>query len=101
MFTKKHEKVTSLDEEINRIFEKMKEETPGTDSYKPILETIERLYKLKPVEIKPKANMDWNTIITTGLTVGGSLGGILLIVFNEETRIITSKAMNFVMKGRA
>lgn len=60
-----------------------------------IAENIERLCKAKSYEREHTIKPD------TILTVAGSILGILLIIGAEHVGVVTSKALGFVIKGRA
>lgn len=87
-------KRTKLDEEIEYLLEQLgRADDIESDWYQSRLDALERLMKIKGE--KPK-RVSRDTIVT----VGGSIVTVLIIVFAEETRVLTSKALGFVLKGR-
>lgn len=85
----------NLEAQINKVLAEM--QTVGTDSpkYPAMLETLKELYKLKEVDYadKPKA-LSTDTV----LQVAGSLVGIVIIVGYERAHVLTSKALNHLVK---
>ncbi len=64
------------------------------EEYAAMTDQLVKLYGLKKVEDPKK--IDPNTL----LTVGGNLTGILMIVGHERANVITSKAVQFVLRAR-
>jgi len=91
LFTKK--KKQSVNKEIARVLTEMSKLEPNSKEYTMMANNLELLMSAIS---KKKAAISFDTV----MTVVGSLGGIALIVFSEETRVITSKALSFVVKGR-
>ena len=87
-------KKNKLDEVIDDLLEQMKVTDAGTPKYGAMVKDLAILQaaKTKIAERRIK----WDTIIL----VAGNLAGIMLILFKEETDIITSAAKSFVLKGR-
>lgn len=81
-----------IDSRILELSQELETEEPGTDYYTTIIRQIEDLKKIR-------AN-DNSVSPDTVLVVVGNLAGILLILNFEKAGIITSRAINFVMKGR-
>ena len=81
-----------IDSRILELSQELETEEPGTDYYTTIIRQIEDLKKIR-------AN-DNSVSPDTVLVVVGNLAGILLILNVEKAGIITSRAINFVMKGR-
>ena len=86
---------TMLEKEIDAILKEMDTMYMTDDEYLVTLERLERLYKLN--ENKRFIGVSPDTLAV----VAGNLLGIILILKHEELNVITSKAMNFVIKGRA
>lgn len=97
IFTKK-DKRTNLEKEIDQVLVDLSALAPQHKDYLVIMEHLERLYKLKSEDetrsIARKLKPD------TLIIVAGNLLGILLILNYEETNIIRTKALSFVLKGR-
>lgn len=89
--TRKDEK---LQEAIDDIFEEMKPLCSDDPEYAKMREQLSELYALKSA--KDSSTVDPNAVIT----VAGSLAGILLIVGFERSNVLTSKALNFVIKPK-
>ena len=92
--------------------------TPKKSNKKIIKEMQDKI--LKEIESNPDMDQDtWNRLMNkykayeemtkssfsvspdTIMTVAGNLIGIVLILKHEELNVITSKALSFIMKGRA
>ena len=109
IFTKRKDKRTELEKERDRAIEELKTRAwtwideaevkedgkPKTGIYDEQLRRIERLNEL--IGEKPKKGIDLNT----ALVVLGSLVEILIIINYEKVGIITSKAFNRILRGRA
>lgn len=91
-FTKK--KQTKLEKEISLVLDKLKKEDVGTEEYQNILDHLSKLYEMKQ---KDKSSISPDTVAV----VVGNLLGIILILKHEELNVITSKALGFVIRGRA
>lgn len=91
--TKKDE--SKLEQEIDSILERMKDMELQSDDYEVAVERLSALYRIQ--RDIPK----WNVSPDTVAMVAGNLFGILLILKYEDMNIITSKALGFVLKGRA
>jgi len=72
--------------------EKMSEEGISDDDW--------NFYKKKYEGYADMLKRDWKISPDTLLIVGGNLLGILLILNFEKMDIVTTKALQFVMKGR-
>lgn len=100
IFTKKEDKRTGLEKEIDRLSETLSYTDMDTDEYDDIVSKIERLTSIKEKLEKAKCNDD-KVSKDTLIVVAGNLLGIGLILGYERINIITSKALNFVIRGRA
>jgi hypothetical protein len=85
---------TYVDKEITRTILVMQEKEPDSKEYSDLLERLGRLQKIRQEEKPDQASTD------TLLTVGANLLGIVLILRHEELNMITSKALQFVMRTR-
>ena len=91
----KLKKKSKIQEEIDRLLHELEGISPYTDEYDDILNKVEKLKKLTG---DPREKLSWNTV----WIVGGSIGGTLLCIFHEELgHVISTKGMNFVLRGRA
>lgn len=92
-FTKK--KKTMLEQEIDEVLKEMGTMHTSDDEYVVTLERLERLYKLNEKKEVYRVSPD------TLAVVAGNLLGIVMILHHEELNVVTSKALGFVLKGRA
>ena len=65
-----------------------------SDEYLELLDRLQRLYAIRQNENKPRKSISPDT----ALTVAGNLAGIALIVNYEKLNVVTSKAMNLLLK---
>ena len=86
---------TMLEKEIEVVLLDMKDMYVDSDEYEVALNHLSILHEINSKEKK------WNVSPDTMAVVAGNLLGIVLILKHEELNIITSKAMSFVIKGRA
>jgi len=93
IFTKKDTR-TILDKEIEAVIKDLGALAPNTDDYTTTVSNLEKLYKMKNEEKSHRVKLD------TMVIVAGNLLGILLILGYEQTDIIRTKALGFVIKGR-
>lgn len=78
--------------EKERVMELLAKETPGTAEYEKLLSVY---LKLDEAEKKrPRVSPDAVVAAATNLF------GILMILKHEELNVISTKAINFVLKGR-
>lgn len=77
--------------EKERIYELMQKTEPTTAEYKKLLEAYKEL-----CEIEKKGKVSKDAL----LQVFANLAGIVLILKHEELNVISTKAINFVLKGR-
>ena len=87
---------TMLEKEIEAVLLEMKDMYVGSEEYEIALNHLSTLH-----EINKSKEKKWNVSPDTMAIVVGNLLGIILILKHEELNVITSKAMNFVIKGRA
>lgn len=87
-------KHNTLKNEINTLLDHLTKMSPFSEEYTETANNLKTLLELQDKSKKKGVSLD------TVVTVVGSLLGIVVIVWNEETRVITSKALGFVLKGR-
>ena len=98
MFTDKPKPDTSaLDEAINNALKQLDYVPAYSDEYIRIISQIEKLNALR-TEIK-KIDAPQRVSPDTLAVVLGNLLGIVFIVGHERANVVTSKALNFVMKA--
>lgn len=93
MFTKKTDDTkTTLNDVIDDLYRNMIALTPDQEEYQVMMKQLVKLHKLKNASSK-RVSPDTLAI------VAGNLLGIGMIVAHERVGIVTSKALNFVMKA--
>ena len=100
IFTKKKNEKTNLEKEIDRLSETLSYTDMDTDEYDDIVSKIERLTSIKEKLEKAKVCESKVSKDTLAVVIG-NLVGIVLILGYERVNIITSKALSFVIRGRA
>jgi hypothetical protein len=114
---------SKLDEAIDRLLTAMSEVDCSSKEFAVMADQLTKLYKMKDVEetlrlkaLDTNANCDLRTIEAslkqkellhpkrvspdTLILVAGNILGIVIIISYEKANVITSRAMNFVMKLR-
>ncbi len=95
MFTQKTPaEKTGLEKAIDEALTDMNGFTSETDEYSQIVDQLTKLYNLKDID-RPKGPSADTLVLVTG-----NLVGILMIVGYERANIVTSKALNFLLKLR-
>lgn len=87
-------KPTKLDMEIDSVVYRLAALTKDSKEYTEVLANLERLYKIKSLNADNRISSDTKAIIA------GNLLGIMLILSYEKVNVITTKAMQLVIKGR-
>lgn len=85
---------SQLETAIARAFAQLESHEVGSDEYSATLEHISKLHKMREDEKSHRVSAD------TAAVIGANLAGILLILRHEHVNVITSRAMNLVMKPR-
>jgi len=88
-------KKTSVKKEIIELLEAMKKVSHDSDEYTAMAKNLETICSANEKNSKNKLSL-----LGTMLGVGGSLLGIVMVIYGEETRILTSKALGLVLKSR-
>jgi hypothetical protein len=91
---KSRDEDTALDKAIEDLFEEMSMRSGDSEEYSKLNDQLSKLYSLKEIDSKKRVSPD------TLAMVLGNLLGIVLIVGHERMNVVTSKALNFVMKLR-
>lgn len=91
MFNRKKTEDPALDAAIADALHAL---SPHDPEYAEQVKALETLYKLK--DPNPPQSVSPDVI----LTVLGNLAGIAIIVGHERVHVVTSKALNFVMKAK-
>lgn len=95
MFKFTNKKKTKLEVEIDLVLDDMKEMYIDSDEYKASIEHLSKLYDIKSKDDTGRVSPDTMAVVV------GNLLGIVLILKHEELNIVTSKALGFVLRGRA
>jgi hypothetical protein len=85
---------SGLEKEIDVLLLSMRHIDKDSEQYAKMVDQLNVLYKLKEVDIPKRVSPDTLAI------VAGNLLGIILIVGHEKAHVVTSKALNFVLKLR-
>ncbi len=94
MFNPENTEKSRLDQAIDTIFDEMSDLRSDEEDYATMVNQLTKLYALKEPESKKRVSPD------TLALVAGNLLGIILIVGHERANVVTSKAMQFVMKAK-
>jgi hypothetical protein len=93
MFKKQNSEV-ELDNLITKMLVELQSPSTSAQDFATTMDYIERLTNMKKLNSSDKINRDTMAIVV------GNLAGIGLIVGFERANVLTSKAINFVMKAR-
>lgn len=85
---------TRLDAAIDRAFNALENQEVTSEDYSTVLDRVATLHDIKQSEKPDRVSMD-----TVAVTVANLLG-IVLILRHEDVNVITSRAMNLVMKPK-
>jgi len=83
---------TELDKAIDRVFLSMADVDPDTKEYAQMTKQLSKLIKLR-AQAQRKLSPDTRAVVL------GNLAGILMIVGHERAHVVTSRAINFVLKA--
>lgn len=86
--------LSSLEQEIETLIDEMGYYPRNSDEYSQMANQLVKLYSLKETDSKRRITPDTLAI------VAGNLLGIILIVGHERMNVVTSKALNFILKLR-
>lgn len=95
-FVKMKKEKTLLEVEIEHVMDVLKCIDPQSDDYETVSKNLERLYKLKLEEESKKTKIEPKDILSTAT----NLLDIGFIMQHERLHVLTTKAMNFIHKGR-
>jgi len=91
---KSRDEDSALNKALDELFEEMSNYSGDSDEYAKRVDQVSKLYSLKEIDSKKRVSPDTMAIVL------GNLLGIVLIVGHERMNVVTSKALNFVMKLR-
>lgn len=94
MFTKRTEHDSQLEAEINRVQTYLASKQIDSEEYAKALKHLFELHKMQEEEKPARVSPD------TLVLVGANLLGILLIIRHEHLNVITSRAMNTLIKPK-
>lgn len=94
MFALRKQPRTRLDDAIDALLETMTNEPYDSEDYGKKLKHLTELHKLKESSTPKPPSAD------TMLVVAGNLAGIVMIIGYERAHVITSKALQFVLRLR-
>lgn len=84
----------NLQKVIDDLLLEMQSMNKLSDEYDLCIKHLTKLYALKEDKSKRRVSADTMAVVL------GNLAGIVLIVGHERAHVVTSKALNFVMKAR-
>lgn len=83
-----------LEEAIDIVLHEMKNHTSDSNEYARAVDQLTKLYAIKNLNRSKSVSADTLAIVI------GNLVGILVIVGHERANVVTSKALNFILKLR-
>jgi hypothetical protein len=86
------DETSGLEKAIDEVYSEMARHSSDDDEYAKMVDQLSKLYSLR--ETPQRVSPDTLAIVI------GNLIGIILIVGHERLHVVTSKALNFVMKLR-
>lgn len=92
MFAIKSDEKSGLENAIDKLLSEMENESADSDEYVTMVDQLVKLYALR--DQPQRINLD------TLVTVVANLIGIIWIVRYEKEHVLTSKALQFVLKGK-
>ena len=85
---------TQLESAIDKAMQSLDGYGASSEEYAQILDQVGKLHKIKLDEQPDRVSMD------TLAVIGANLLGIMLIIRHEHVNVITSRAMNLVIKPK-
>lgn len=95
MFKRINEEADNFRTAIDVLFTEMEEHSGTSEEYDRLTDQVAKLSKIRH-ENDGASKVSADTLIIAG----ANILGILIIVGHEQTSVITSKAINFIMKPR-
>lgn len=87
-------KPSDLDDALSEIYSEMKGFTADSDEYCKMTDQLLKLHSMKTVDRSHRISAD------TIATITANVAGIVLILHYERIHVLTSKALNFVIRAR-
>jgi len=85
---------TKLDDAMNDVYSEMKGFTADTDEYGIMVDQLIKLHSMRAMDKTRRIHPD------TLATISANLVGIALVLHYERLHVVTSKALNLVLKLR-
>lgn len=85
---------SDLEKAITSVFREMEDENSGSKEYARKTKQLTKLYALKETDAPDRISRDTLAIVL------GNLAGIVFIVGYERSHVVTSRALQFVIKAR-
>lgn len=95
MLNRKPKDPSSLDLAIEALIKELDTVTGDSKEYTKMTDNLTKLSAVKTSESSEKVN------INTALIVAGNLLGVTMILAHEHIGVVTSKALNLILKPRA
>jgi len=92
MFAMEPTEKSGLEKAIDDLLNEMNSVSAESKEYVIMTDQLVKLYNLKSLDEKKRVSPDQLLLVT------GNLLGIAMIVGHERANVVTSKALNFVMK---
>lgn len=89
-----------IDKEIERVLKVMSRMKPFTTEYKEASKNLKELYESKRINSDQGTKSDRTPSTDTIIIAVTNILGIVLILSYEHVHVITSRAINFVLKNR-
>ena len=99
MFNRKTSQNTEgVSKAIDELLEEMSHINKDSETYAAMVTQLTKLYELKEIDCKVDSGryVDVNTLVLAAANVAG----IVMIVSHERANVVTSKAVNLLMKLR-
>ena len=94
MFNKPRSEEEGLQKAIDELLIEMELHSATSDEYANMADQLSKLYSLKEFDSKRRVSPDTLAVVI------GNIIGIGMIVGHERAHVVTSKALNFIMKLR-
>lgn len=92
MFAISRPEPDGLQEVIDALIARIKDEKPDSENYTSMVTNLDKLIKLKEINNPKRVSKEaW-------LAAGVNLAGILLIIKHEQFNVIATKAIGFIAK---
>lgn len=85
---------SDLDEAMHEVYSEMKGFTADSDEYCKMTDQLIKLHSMQTLDKSRRISPD------TAATIGANLLGIALVLHYERLHVVTSKALNFVIRLR-